>query len=81
MLPPDPVMAMLRALQPPPQAPGTQLAGDVVPLPLPMTSNTGPSPNSAAYAVGKATAPNILPIGMGKIDEWLRNMRDRQSGK
>ena len=58
-------VAMINALrepQAPPQAPLTQLAGSVTPLPINPLPTAQPTPNAAPYAWGQIQSPNIKPI-------------------
>lgn len=73
------ITAMVNALR---QPAGIQLAGDVVPLPLPGTppaGPTGPTPYSAPYATGKETDANIIPIPLDTLKAWMeRTVQQRR---
>lgn len=54
-----------------------QLAGDVIPLPVQPSPNTGPTNQSSAYATGKATAHGIAPIPLTTLQDWMQRTMSR----
>ena len=52
-------------------------AGDVITLPILGQANTGPTPNSAPYAVGKETDPKVKSIGDNALRSWYGSMKSR----
>lgn len=68
--PKDDITAMVTALRQPAQN-GVQLAGDVIPLPVIPSAAAGPTNQSADYAWGKATDPQVGSIGTNVLMDWL----------
>lgn len=73
--PSDPRSAMIAALQRSPQ--GQQMAGDVVPLPIAPSPTAGMTNMSAPYATGMKQNPNIAPIPMNVLEEWMKRTTNR----
>lgn len=80
----DPTALMVQALANRPQ--GTQVAGDVIPLPMTPASGTNPLEHlshtgntnmSAPYATGKAQDPQIIPMPMGTLNDWMQRSANR----
>ncbi len=82
---PNGVEAIINALRGPsePEGGSVRLAGDVIggaPYFPPEVPNTGPTPNSVPYALGRMQDPKIQSIGQPVLDNWFQRMRTKQSG-
>ena len=56
----------------------TRLAGDVIPLKIAPSPNSGPSPESSSFNYGKRSDPKVVPIGEATVNQWLERMRKKQ---
>lgn len=56
----------------------TQLAGDVLPLPIQGGANTGPTNKSADYAVGKSKDSKVEPLPIGTLKDWMTRTSSRK---
>lgn len=49
---------------------GTQMAGDVLPMPGEKSMGSGQTGSAADYATGKAKDPKVKSIGMDTLKGW-----------
>lgn len=50
---------------------GTQLAGDVLPMPGEKSMGSGQTSSAAGYATGKISDPKVKSIGMDTLKGWM----------